>query len=110
MEINHEYIDVQDALNRIGGSMDLYKKLLNQFMTGNYIDPLEDSLKAGELQEASHLVHTLKGVSANLSLVKLAEDARTLEADVKNNLDHTNSFAELKSTYSTTSQEISKIL
>ena len=110
MEINHEYVDVQDALNRIGGSMDLYKKLLNQFMTGNYIDPLEEALNAGEMQEASHLAHTLKGVAGNLSLVMLAADARKLEDDVKNSVDHTNSLAELKSAYSTTSQEISKIL
>ena len=110
MDINREYVDMQDALKRIGGSLDLYKRLLKQFTDGNHIDPMEEALSTGALQEASHLTHTLKGVAANLSLLKLAEDARKLEEDVKNNLDYTNAFAELKNTYHITSQEISKIL
>jgi len=110
LDINNEYVDVQDALKRLGGNLDLYKRLLNQFAGGNHIDPIKEALDTGALEEASHLIHTLKGVAANLSLAKLAEHARKLEADVKSNLDHTNAFAELKNVYHITSQEISKIL
>ena len=110
MDINNEYVDVQDALKRIGGNLDLYKRLLNQFSTGNHIDPIEEALNTRAFEDASHLIHTLKGVAANLSLAKLAENARNLEADVKGNLDYTNALTELKTTYSMTSQEISKML
>lgn len=110
MDNNNEYIDVQDALKRIGGNLDLYKKLLIQFTSGNHIAPLEEAFDAGALQEASGLLHTLKGVAANLSLIKLAESARKVEEDVKNNLNHTDAFAELKDIYHITSQEISKVL
>ena len=109
MDINKEYIDVQDALKRIGGSMDLYKRLLNQFTGGDHIDPLEEALSTGALEEASRLIHTLKGVAANLSLVKLSSVASELEHKVKNGADHSDTLAELKNVYYVTSQQIVEI-
>ena len=109
MEINHEYVDVKDALKRIGGSMDLYKRLLTQFTGGDHIDPLEEALNTGAMEEASRLIHTLKGVAANLSLVKLSAIASELEHNVKSGLDHSASFNELKNVYYITSQQISEI-
>ena len=110
MDIRSEdYVDVKDALKRIGGSMDLYKRLLDQFTGGDHIDPLEEALNTGATDEASRLIHTLKGVAANLSLVKLSTIAGDLEHKVKNGIDHTDAFQELKNIYLTTSQEISKI-
>ena len=109
MDINHEYIDVQDALKRIGGSMDLYKRLLNSFTGGDHIDPLEEAFSTGAMEEASRLIHTLKGVAANLSLVKISTLASELEHKVKNGLEHSDTFAELKNAYYTTSQQISEM-
>jgi len=109
MEVNHEYVDVQDALKRIGGSMDLYKRLLNQFSGGDHISPLEEALSVGAMDEASRLIHTLKGVAANLSLVKLTTAATDLEHKVKDSIDHNSAFAELKHIYYETSQEIAQI-
>ena len=110
MDINSEYVDVQEALKRIGGSMDLYKRLLNQFTGGDHIDPLEEALSVGALDEASRLIHTLKGVASNLSLKKLSSTAGELERNIKEGVDHSEVFANLKNTYYETSQEISKIL
>ena len=109
MDINHEYVNIQDALKRIGGSMDLYKRLLKQFTGGDHIDPLEEALSVGAMDEAARLVHTLKGVAANLSLMKVSAKASDLEHSVKNGLDHSDTFAELKNAYYITSQEIAKI-
>lgn len=109
MDINKDIIDVQDALKRIGGNMNLYKMLLNQFSGGDHIDPLEEALSTGAFEEASRLVHTLKGVAANLSLVKLSETAKELEEKIKDELDHSKAFAELKHAYYETSQQISEI-
>ncbi|MCL2821006.1 MAG: Hpt domain-containing protein [Oscillospiraceae bacterium] len=109
MDVNSEYIDVPDALKRIGGSMDLYKRLLNQFTGGDHIDPLEEALSVGALDEASRLIHTLKGVAANLSLIKLSSVSKELEDKLKNGLDHGDAFKELKHTYDETSQQIEKI-
>jgi len=109
LDINHEYVNVEDALKRIGGSMDLYKRLLNQFTGGDHIDPLEEALSVGAMEEVSRLVHTLKGVAANLSLIKVSAKASELEHCVKNGADHSEAFNELKNAYYITSQEISKI-
>ena len=109
MDINHEYVDVQDALKRIGGSMDLYKRLLKQFSGGDHIDPLEEALSTGAMEEASRLIHTLKGVAANLSLVKISTLSSELEHKVKNGLEHSDTFAELKNAYLITSQQIADI-
>jgi len=109
LDINQEYVNVQDALKRIGGSMDLYKRLLNQFTGGDHIDPLEEALSVGAMDEASRLVHTLKGVAANLSLMKVSAKASELEHNIKDGVCHSESFAELKNAYYITSQEISKI-
>ena len=108
MEINHELVDVPDALKRIGGSMDLYKRLLGQFTGGDHINPLEEALSTAS-DEAAHLIHTLKGVAANLSLKKLSTAAGDLEHKVKDGLDHSDALAELKHIYYETSQEIAKI-
>ena len=109
LDSNHDYINVADALKRIGGSMDLYKRLLNSFTGGNHIDPLEEALNTGAMEEASRLIHTLKGVAANLSLVKLSAVASELEHKVKDGLDHSETFAELKNVYLITSQHIAEI-
>ena len=109
MDINQEYVNVQDALKRIGGSMDLYKRLLNQFTGSDHIGPLEEALSVGAMDEVSRLVHTLKGVAANLSLMKVSAKAGELEHCVKDGIDHSEVFADLKNAYYITSQEISKI-
>ena len=104
-----EYVNVKDALRRIGGSMDLYKRLLNQFMGGDHIEPLEEALSSGDTEKASHLVHTLKGVCANLSLVKLADVSVALEHNIKDGEDYTDNLEELKAAYEITSQQIALI-
>jgi len=89
--------------------MDLYKRLLNQFSGGDHIDPLEEALNSGAMEEASRLIHTLKGVAANLSLTKLSATASELEHNVKNGIEHSEAFANLKNAYLITSQQIADI-
>ena len=110
MDIRSEYVDVQDALKRIGGSMDLYKRLLNQFTGGDHISPLDEALSVGAMDEAARLIHTLKGVSSNLSLKKLSTTSENLERKIKIGENDSELLAELKNAYLETSQEISKIL
>jgi HPt (histidine-containing phosphotransfer) domain-containing protein len=110
MDINRdEYINIGDALKRIGGNMDLYKRLLMQFTSGDHIAPLEEAFSKGAMEEASHLIHTLKGVSANLSLIKLQAVAAELEQLVKNNSDYSDKFTELKQVFDITSQQITEV-
>ena len=108
--ISDEYVNVKDALHRIGGSMDLYKRLLKQFSSGDHIEPLEEAFNSGDNEEASRKLHALKGVSANLSLVKLSVIVADIEHMVKDGTDCTDAFAELKNIYKITSDRIAEIL
>ena len=104
------YIDVKDALARIGGNMDLYKRLLGRFIDGNHFDALDVALQSGNTEEAAHLAHTLKGVSANLSLIEVRTISANLEQAVKGGLDHTAPLAELKDAYDVTVRKIKELI
>ena len=110
MENSEEYINVEDALKRVGGNMGLYKRLLTRFTDEDHIGPLEVALNSGNTEEASHLAHTIKGVSANLSLIKLAACAADLEHKIKDGADHSGSFSELKQVYAITSDKVAEII
>ena len=111
IDVKHEdYIDVEDAVHRIGGNRDLYKRLLGRFVDGNHFETLVNALDSGDMEEAAHLAHTLKGVSANLSLVKVMSITAELEYCIKEGADHTGRLAELREAYSVTLGLIAELM
>ena len=113
MEINSnndKYIDVDDALARVGGNMALYKRLLGRFVDGNLYEELEKALQKGDLEESTRQAHSLKGVSANLSLVKVNSLSVELETLVKNSADYSLCMAELKQAFDITLEKIAELL
>ena len=109
MDINAEYIDVDGALKRIGGNMGLFKKLLGRFIEGNNLEPLSEAAKSGNLEEAARLAHTLKGVSSNLSLTKVAALSADIEQLFKNGGDFTACLDELETAYAVTAGMIAEV-
>jgi len=105
-----EYIDIDDALKRIGGNAELYKKLLARFIDGNYLDSLCEAIQNGDMDESSRLAHTLKGVSANLSLVKIKTVSTELEQTIKDGTDQSGKLTELKQVYGVTLEKIAQIM
>ena len=103
------YIDIDDALKRVGGNKGLYIRLLGRFIDGNHIDGLGSALSSGDLEAAAHLAHTLKGVSSNLSLQKVASLSAALEQAVKNGEDHKALWDELTNAYAVTIELIAEI-
>jgi len=108
--INKEYIDVDDALRRVGGNMGLYKRLLGRFLEGRNIEALEDALTKDDMEEAAHHAHTLKGVAANLSLTGVRSISVDLEQAIKNGSDYSGYLTELKQVYSTTAEIITEMM
>ena len=106
----NEYIDVDDALSRIGGNMSLYKKLLGRFVEGNLYDELEQTLQRGDVEESTRQAHSIKGVSANLSLAKIRSLSIELEQLLKDNADYSVCLAELKEAFTVTLEKISELL
>jgi HPt (histidine-containing phosphotransfer) domain-containing protein len=107
---NTEYINVEDALRRIGGNMDLYKRLLGRFIAGNNIEELETALQHNDMEASSRLAHTLKGVSANLSLSGIRSASIDLEQAIKDGVDYSSLFENLKQVYNTTVELITEMI
>ena len=107
--IKEDYINVDDALKRVGGNIGLYHKLLGRFVEGNQLDELEKAFEDGNMEDASRMAHTIKGVAANLSLLKLQAVSAELEHAVKDSLDYTDKLSEFRDVYGVTVQVISEL-
>jgi len=85
-------IDYHTGLKRVAGNQKLYLKLLEEFTKDNeqIINQIRQKLDSNDSKTASHLVHTLKGVTGNLG-VKLVHNAtKKLEQGIEqknNNID-----------------------
>jgi HPt (histidine-containing phosphotransfer) domain-containing protein len=103
------YINAEDGAKRVGGNMALYKKLLTRFVEGNYLESLTTELESGNIEGAANMAHTIKGVSANLSLTKVNEISAALESALKNGKPHEELHAELKTATAATIERISSL-
>ena len=103
------YIDVESGLKRVGGSMPIFKKLLNKFSEGTYQDDLEAAIAAGNIEAAAAAAHTVKGVAANLSLMEVNALALQIEQALKNGDEYASLVPQLRKTTEETIAEIAKL-
>lgn len=82
------YVDVEDALKRVCGNKMIYKTLLGTFKKSLQLDQLVNEAESGDLEAAAKTAHSIKGVTANLSLKAAYEQTVVVEAQLKEgNLD-----------------------
>ncbi|MDR1377206.1 MAG: Hpt domain-containing protein [Synergistaceae bacterium] len=107
-----EYLDADKALERIRGNAKLFKLLLSTFLkdTPAQFAQLKGEIEANDRVAASKLVHTVKGVAANLSMMKLYELSPALEALLKTDSDTAESFANYNSVYEKTVEAVNAYL
>ena len=75
-------IDMPSALKMLGGNESLLRQLLGTFRA-KYLtsaDAIDEYLSENDVETATRLAHTLKGVSGNLGAVKVFKAAAELEA------------------------------
>jgi HPt (histidine-containing phosphotransfer) domain-containing protein len=77
------YIDQEDGKKRVMNNAKLYAKLLGKFCNETKIEPIFTAIEAGNYTEAQELAHTIKGISANLSVKDFNEKIVELEAQIK---------------------------
>jgi HPt (histidine-containing phosphotransfer) domain-containing protein len=80
-----EGLDVANALRRVGGNRKLYLSLLSQF-TQKEADAaarIATAVSAKDMGTAERIAHTVKGVAANVGLLKLSALAAALETALK---------------------------
>jgi len=77
--------DLETALRRLAGNRGLLASLLLDFAAehANTAAQLGALLQAGERKQAAALLHTVKGIAANLGATTLAEVAQQLEQELK---------------------------
>ena len=75
-------IDLDDAIDRLGGNLPLVVHLLTKFMNeyGDEASIIKEFLERGDTLQAFHKVHSLKGVAGTLSANLVYETAGKLES------------------------------
>ena len=97
MNINpNDYINVEEAVARLGGNRKLYERLIQQFIDDGYTAAVENAFQSGDENEISRQVHALKGVSANLSFSKVTSSCIEIENCIKSGLDYTDGMEKLR--------------
>jgi PAS domain S-box-containing protein len=78
-------LDISAALKRLNGNYALLSRLLNDFVQEHEktIEQLNVLLENQEFETAKKLLHSIKGVSANLGANSLSQSASQLEQQIK---------------------------
>jgi ammonium transporter, Amt family len=76
-----EGIDVRSGVNRMGGNIELYLRLWQEFIHrhADSSTQLRRSLRARQFEQAGHQMHTIRGVAGNLGAKELYETAKDIE-------------------------------
>jgi HPt (histidine-containing phosphotransfer) domain-containing protein len=77
------YIDLDEGLKRVIGNTKLYIKLLHKFKEEPSLNTLFLAVQGEEYENAQGLVHTIKGIAANLSLTELYKQSVEFEVQIK---------------------------
>jgi PAS domain S-box-containing protein len=110
--INHDEIELQNhpgilditlGLKHVIGNRKLLKKLLVEFHLDheNDVELLKQALDSGEIDKAEMLLHTLKGISANIGAHKLFDKVSILENKLHQNINSNDKdFAQFQDAFS----------
>ena len=74
-------IDLADALNRLGGDTDLFRRFIGQFADGygNVAERIAAAMNGNDLTTAKSIAHELKSVAGNLGARRLSGAADALQ-------------------------------
>ena len=104
------YIDQEDGKKRVMNNTKLYAKLLGKFCSDTKLEPLLAALDAGNYEEAQGLAHTIKGITANLSIKNLNQKVVELEAQIKAKSVDPQTIEAVKTSYTATLPEVEKVI
>lgn len=80
-----KFVNLSDLLARVEDDRELLAELLMMFQQEcpGLLDALHEAMGVGDLPAAANAAHTLKGMLANLSMMRGASMAATFEAAAK---------------------------
>jgi len=79
-------ICIENGLERLNGSEEIFLKLLEKFFnaySSSDLERLKHCLNNNEMEQAKRWVHTLKGVSGNIGALDLQQQTLTLENSIE---------------------------
>ena len=108
----YETINLDLALEQLGGSIKLYGTVVKGFWEKySHVDQMiQDLIDQGSMEEARRLAHSIKGLCGNLGATKLRERALELEMAIRDNLDTVTPMKAFAQSLSLTKQDIKAIL
>ncbi len=81
MDIDHVPADLQKALRRLGGSVELLREVAQIYLEdhGPIASELRKAIQRGDAAAAERLAHSLKGLSSNFDRAQLVERCDRIE-------------------------------
>jgi HPt (histidine-containing phosphotransfer) domain-containing protein len=104
------YIDQEDGKKRVMNNAKLYAKLLGKFRDETKMEQVFTAIEAGNYEEARELTHTIKGITANLSIKDLNEKVVELEAQIKAGSVTPQVIEAVKASFAATLPEVERVI
>jgi len=104
------YVDFNEGVKRVMNNAKFYVKMLGKFLADTSINNLEAALNANDFEAAYSAVHSLKGLSGNLSLTELFNQSLELENQIKAKSIEPGKFDVVKNVYSLTIKEVEEVI
>lgn len=104
------YVNFDEGSKRVMNNARLYIKLLTKFKADTNLDELLALLDAADYEKAQAAAHTLKGVSANLSLTELFKQTLELETQIKARAVNPDQIEKVKTAFDETVKNIDKVV
>ncbi|MCL2759072.1 MAG: Hpt domain-containing protein [Treponema sp.] len=104
------YVNIEDGTKRVMNNIKLYIKLLIKFKDDPNMCGIEAALAEGDMEKAQIAAHTVKGLTANLSLTELYKQCLELESQIKARSLNPDQLGIVKGVYSKTIEEIEKVV
>lgn len=76
-------VDANEGIRRFNNNREVFESFLKTFPESGLYEKMVDCIKEKNVEEAFRQAHSLKGVSGNLSLVKLHADLIPLVEELK---------------------------
>lgn len=77
-------VDIDGAISRLCGNVELYKKLLLKFLEDKSYEQLVNSIIINDYKNIESYAHTLKGLSGNLGFIDLSKSCINILENVRN--------------------------
>ena len=104
------YINEEEGKKRVMNNGKLYAKLLTKFKTDTTLNDLVDFVEAQNWEKAQAIIHTIKGIAANLSLTELFNQSINVETQIKGKSLKQESLDSLKSCFDETLIQVDKVI